>query len=146
VIVGANAAGKSNLFDALRFLSRLADADIRTALQDLRGEPHELFRLGANGAAASAMKFAIEVLLDPSVKDPYGQRKERANTRIRYEVHIEQRTVATTGLEKLFISHERASPILKSLSIPDLQHPSTASPIMVRPIRDFGWPYSRRTH
>ena len=113
VIGGANAAGKSNLFDALRFLSRLAEADIRTALQDLRGEPHELFRLGSNGFSASAMKFAIEVLLDPSVKDPYGQQKDLTNTRIRYEVHIEQRPVAKTGLEKLFISHERASPILK---------------------------------
>jgi predicted ATPase len=113
VIVGANATGKSNLFDALRFLSRLAEADIRTALRDSRGEPHELFRLGANGSSASAMKFAIEVLLDPNVKDPYGQEKALTNTRIRYEVHIEQRSIAKTGLEKLFVSYERASPILK---------------------------------
>jgi len=113
VIVGANAAGKSNLFDALRLLSRLAETDVRTSLQDLRGEPHELFRLKSDGSAARSMRFAIEILLDSNVKDPYGQEKKLANTRIRYEITIERRTVGATGLEKLYVSHEHASPILK---------------------------------
>ena len=50
---------------------------------------------------------------DSNVKDPYGQEKKLANTRIRYEVTIERRTVGETGLEKLYVSHEHASPILK---------------------------------
>jgi AAA15 family ATPase/GTPase len=112
VVVGANAAGKSNLFDALRFISRLAETDIRSAMQDLRGEPHEFFRVGYDQKPCSRMKFAVELLLDPSVKDPYGQEKKLTNTRIRYEVAIERRP-SSTGLEKLFVSHEHARTILK---------------------------------
>jgi predicted ATPase len=78
VVVGANAAGKSNLFDALRLLARLAETDVRTSLQDLRGEPHELFRLEADGTASKSMRFAVEILLDSNVKDPIWPR-ERTN-------------------------------------------------------------------
>ena len=44
VIAGSNAAGKSNLFDALKLLSTLADTDkIQRAFRDQRGELLELF-------------------------------------------------------------------------------------------------------
>ena len=43
-VVGPNASGKSNLFDAIKFVSRLAQTDIRDAMQELRGRPEELFR------------------------------------------------------------------------------------------------------
>src|SRR5580658_5399409 len=61
-IVGPNASGKSNLFDALRFLSLLAQHDIRTAMQGLRGEPEELFRQTHTGPSR-CISFAVEVLL-----------------------------------------------------------------------------------
>ncbi len=64
-VVGPNASGKSNLFDALRFLSALSQTDIRTAMQNLRGEPEELFRRTQSGEVAQ-MSFAIEVLLQHS--------------------------------------------------------------------------------
>ena len=42
VVLGPNASGKSNLFDAIRLLSHLAGMDLRSAVKGLRGEPHEL--------------------------------------------------------------------------------------------------------
>jgi AAA15 family ATPase/GTPase len=44
VILGPNASGKSNLFDAIQFLSNLASKDLREAVSGLRGEVDELFR------------------------------------------------------------------------------------------------------
>src|ERR1019366_493102 len=74
-IVGPNASGKSNLFDALRFLSLLAQVDIRTAMQDLRGLPEELFRQTAN-KSADCMTFAVEVLLERRGTDSFGRKYE----------------------------------------------------------------------
>src|SRR5271168_2425842 len=70
-IVGPNASGKSNLFDALRFLSLLAQFDIRTAMQDLRGQPEELFRQTSVGTS-DQITFAIEVLLNRTGTDAFG--------------------------------------------------------------------------
>jgi predicted ATPase len=111
VILGANASGKSNLFDAVQLLSNLATKDLREATQGLRGEVHELFRTGKDGVPASTICFAVEVLVEPLVKDPWGSRVELSHTRIRYEVTIERRQ-DERGIERLVVSDEKASPIL----------------------------------
>jgi AAA15 family ATPase/GTPase len=43
VIAGVNASGKSNLFDALKLLSRLAETDLKTAFSEQRGNADELY-------------------------------------------------------------------------------------------------------
>ena len=43
IVAGVNASGKSNLFDALQLLSRLAETDLKTAYSEQRGNPGELF-------------------------------------------------------------------------------------------------------
>ena len=113
VILGPNASGKSNLFDAIRLLSRLADTDLRTAVTDLRGEPHELFRRHPDGALGETMSFAVEVLLAPEVRDQWGATVKLKHTRVRYEVHIERRR-DTRGIERLITTREEAAPILAS--------------------------------
>jgi predicted ATPase len=111
VILGTNASGKSNLFDALYFLGHLASTDIRTAARAVRGDTYELFRQTSDGEYQDIIKLAVEVLLEPKVRDPYGSEIELAHTRMRYEVHI-RRVRNGRGTERLIVSHEKATPIL----------------------------------
>ncbi|MCI3918643.1 ATP-binding protein [Paenibacillus sp. TRM 82003] len=110
VIVGPNAAGKSNLFDALLLLSRLAGTDIRSAFQEVRGESGELFTFLPNGKTINKMEFAVELLLDKEVTDQWGRTEEIIHSRVRYELHI-ARTHDSRGLEQLKIVHETLTPI-----------------------------------
>jgi predicted ATPase len=112
VIVGANASGKSNLFDAIQLLSRLAYQDIPTAVGSLRGEPIELFRREPGGSHCKRITLAAEVLLHPTVQDPWEAREEIRHTRLRYEVSIERK--AERGAERLVVSHEQATPLPQS--------------------------------
>lgn len=111
VILGANASGKSNLFDAIQLLSNLASKDLREATQGLRGEVHELFRTGKDGIPSAKMHFAVEVLVEPQVKDPWGIQVELTHTRMRYEVTIERRQ-NERGIERLVVSNEKSGPVL----------------------------------
>jgi predicted ATPase len=112
VIVGVNGTGKSNLFDALRLLSRLADADLRTAFQDLRGEAGELFRLLPDGQPTNKIKMAVELFIDRHIRDSWGAEAELKFTRLRYEVHIERRA-DERGLERLYVEHESLTPLAR---------------------------------
>ncbi|HKI03335.1 MAG TPA: AAA family ATPase [Thermoanaerobaculia bacterium] len=112
VILGPNASGKSNLFDAIRLLSKLADSDLRSAVQGMRGEPTELFRRKSSGEYGKRMSFAVEVLLEPNVRDPWGTEVEIKHSRVRYEVEIERRR-DQQGIERLVVVREQATPLLK---------------------------------
>ncbi len=111
VIVGANGSGKSNLFDALHLLSRLAEVDLRTAFQELRGDAHELFTLLPNGQHTPLIRIATELLINRNIQDSLGGEADLTYTRLRYEITIIQRT-DETGLEQLYISHESLRSIL----------------------------------
>ena len=110
VIVGPNASGKSNLFDAIQLLARLAKDDIRTALKEMRGEPQELFRRQSVGDSSKQISFAVEVLINPKVRDPWGKEVNITHTRIRYEITIERRS-DENDRERLIVVNEQAIPI-----------------------------------
>ncbi len=105
VIAGTNASGKSNLFDGLMLLSRLAEVDIRTAFGEQRGDPTELFTQYDENVYATTMEFAVEMLLNRNIKDNWGGEYDLNNTRLRYELIIERKP-NELGLEDLFVKHE----------------------------------------
>jgi len=109
-ILGPNASGKSNLFDAIRFLSALAGTDLRSAVKGLRGEPYELLRRDMQGESVRKMSFAVEVLLNPEVRDPWGATVKIGHSRMRYEVEIQHWT-DEHGIERLLVTRESVLPI-----------------------------------
>lgn len=90
VIVGANGSGKSNLFDALQLLGRLATMNLREAFQDVRGEPDEVFTTYSRGNPTSSIRLAVEMFVHATVKDALGREQTLQTQRLRYEVEIER--------------------------------------------------------
>lgn len=109
-IVGPNASGKSNLFDALRFLSLLAQQAIPAAMTGLRGEPGELFRRTSAGGARS-MNFAVEILLGSGGTDPFGTHYETPTRRLRYELSLDLTTGPGGVAQAVSVGREACKPI-----------------------------------
>ena len=105
VVAGANASGKSNLFDALKLLSRLSTLDLRNAFNDQRGEPLEQFTIFSNTETANRISFSVELLVDKRIKDNWGGEATLKYTRLRYELII-RRERSNKGLEELFVDRE----------------------------------------
>ena len=106
VIAGANASGKSNLFDALTLLSRLAETDnLKRAFHEQRGEFFELFTQYGDDNYASEMEFVVEMLVNKNIKDAWGNDSKLKYTRLRYELSI-KRITNSSGIQDLVVSKE----------------------------------------
>ncbi len=106
VIAGVNASGKSNLFDALMLLARLAETDnLKKAFKEQRGEFLELFTQYAEGEYAQEMSFEVEMLVNQTVKDDWGNERELKYTRLRYCLKI-KRFTNDIGIEDLSVIYE----------------------------------------
>jgi predicted ATPase len=91
-IAGENGVGKSNIFDAIQFLSLIADRSLLEAAQEVRstrtdsvGEPEHLFTIGV---PEKRMRFAVEMIVPPEVEDDFGTTVPPSITLLRYEVEI----------------------------------------------------------
>ncbi len=92
-IAGANAVGKSNLFDAILFLSALADKPFKEAVKSVRGNSgspadiRSLFhRYGDN--TDSKIVFEAEMIVPKEGIDDLGQKIEASNTFLRYSLEL----------------------------------------------------------
>ena len=88
-IAGPNGIGKSNLFDAIRFLSLLAEKPILEAASSIRGDrgssthPESLFYC-AGEKRAPTMSFDVEMIVPHKGEDQLGQPADAAKTFLRY--------------------------------------------------------------
>jgi predicted ATPase len=108
-VLGPNATGKSNLFDAIQFLRRVTEDGLTVAVRDARGDVDDLFRRRGDGSRDHRLTFAVEVLLEPTVRDPWGTEARLTQTRVRYELTVARREV--DGNARLFVEYERAQPL-----------------------------------
>ncbi len=105
VVIGSNASGKSNLFDALRFMSAQARGDLYDGIDAVRGDALGLFRQRGDGSRAEEIKFGVELIVDPdrgwgrSVPEEW---RKSLGSRWRYELSM---TLGKRGPEstELFI-------------------------------------------
>lgn len=110
-IAGANGVGKSNLFDAIRFLSALAEKPLIEAALSVRDEQNKtgdirsLFhQVGED--YASQMTFEIEMIVPLEAVDELGQRAEATITSLRYSLSLGYRDEEAHPLGALEIQKE----------------------------------------
>jgi predicted ATPase len=110
-IAGANGIGKSNLFDAIRFLSALADRPFLEAAKSVRdeggrtGDIRSLFHRIGNEFDRD-MSFEAEMIVPSAGTDDLGQRAEANITFLRYLLHLGYRDEQGHDAGALELKHE----------------------------------------
>ncbi|NWJ97154.1 MAG: AAA family ATPase [Chloroflexi bacterium] len=102
VIVGVNGVGKSNLFDALRLLSSLAEKDLHASFLEQRGEARELFTTLPGGGTVFKIGLAVEMLIERQVQDSLGESATLSYNRLRYVLELRR----STHLDRIYVHRE----------------------------------------
>ena len=106
-IAGANGVGKSNLFDAILFLSALADRTLLDAAKSVRDEEGHsadirgIFHRVGDYYPTNEMSFEAEMIVPEKGIDDFGQETKAKITFLRYKVKIGYRGDKQGGLELL---------------------------------------------
>ena len=116
-IAGPNSVGKSNLFDAIEFLSLLSDHNFLEACTLIRPTPQQrsdissLFSVHVTQGSGN-LRLAAEMILPSPVSDEFNQQVESERTFVRYEVRlaVRQGGPLSTGLQ-LKLVNEQLSPV-----------------------------------
>ena len=129
-IAGVNGVGKSNIFDAIRFLSLLTECTINQAALQIRnagedtGDIADLFFSGS-GERHERIEFAAEMIVDKNVSDDFGRKVEPSSSFLRYEVafRYEAPSAATGPLGGLVLEREELRPITTGRAARHLRFP-----------------------
>lgn len=109
-IAGPNGVGKSNLFDAILFLSRLADASLLEAVTGVRGEVRSADALRVfsrwPGGHADEMSFEADLLVPPVAHDDLDQEARATTTALRYRVVIRASVDPGSTIPRLQVAQE----------------------------------------
>ena len=117
-IAGPNGVGKSNIFDAIQFLSMLTECTINQAALQVRnpgedtGDIADLFFTGGE-ERHKRLSFAAEMIVDREVTDDFGRKAEASSSFLRYEVafHYEPPSTTAGHLGGLVLEKEELRPI-----------------------------------
>jgi predicted ATPase len=119
VVLGRNASGKSNMFDAIQFLRLTAGGTLLETVSQTRGDITEILHRDVTGHPVETMSFAVETLLDSEVTDDFGDEVPVRHSRLRYELSLSLREVRQQGRgrspvngatrERLFVDHEQVT-------------------------------------
>jgi len=132
-IAGANGVGKSNLFDAIRFLSALAELPLIKAALSVRdetgksGDVRSLFhRVGED--YESEMAFEVEMVVPSEAVDELGQTAKASITFLRYALKLTYRSDdSLRSLGTLEILEEKLEHINRGEAPVHLRFPHKAS-------------------
>ncbi len=133
-IAGPNGVGKSNIFDAIRFLSLLTERTINEAALQIRnageetGEIEDLLCYGG-GKRSDRMSFAAEMIVGETVRDDFGREAKASSSFLRYEVAFRYDPPSPTGglLGGLTLEREELRPITAGNAGRHLRFPHSKS-------------------
>ena len=129
-IAGPNGVGKSNIFDAIRFLSLLTECTVNEAALQIRtageetGDIADLLFFGG-GERADRMEFAVEMIVGQDVRDDFGREARPSSSFLRYEVAFRYEPPSPAGglLGGLALEREELRPIITGQAARHLRFP-----------------------